>query len=334
MHHARSPWLLLTLPGAALLSACHESPTELSGPATVATPIDLLVVPDRVELVAGASAWLQGQVNDTQGQVVGGAPIAFQADNPQLLKVTIHGEVTARGPAGQGTVRVVSGSLVRSVAVTVAPGPAERVLVERGAGLQTSAGVGFPAPVAVRLVDAFGNGIPGQPLALAVEGPSPTELSATTASDGRAAFDLPVLTTAGAVAVAIRAATPGAPLQEQLTVQVLPGEAAALQLLRSAAPPEGSAEARNVEVRVADRFGNPVSGAAVLWRIGRGGGSVNPQQGVSDGQGVVRCEWRPAAGSAHRGVLAARLQQSPGHELTIDFDALHERAQPASGLRP
>lgn len=44
-------------------------------------------------------------------------------------------------------------------------------------------------------------------------------------------------------------------------------------------------------VRVADRFGNPVAGAEVRWRVESGGGSLATDQSATDADGRIAVEW-------------------------------------------
>jgi len=47
----------------------------------------------------------------------------------------------------------------------------------------------------------------------------------------------------------------------------------------------------SLAARVADRFGNPIPSAPVVWTVRAGGGAVSPVSGATDAQGVARAAW-------------------------------------------
>jgi hypothetical protein len=69
----------------------------------------------------------------------------------------------------------------------------------------------------------------------------------------------------------------------------------------------GQALADSLAVRVTDRHGNPVPGAAVDWTASSGGGAVLPARSVTGADGIARAQWTlgPAVGGqAARGTVA------------------------------
>jgi protocatechuate 3,4-dioxygenase beta subunit len=69
----------------------------------------------------------------------------------------------------------------------------------------------------------------------------------------------------------------------------------------------GRALADSLAVRVTDRHGNPVPGAAVDWSAQTGGGAVLPARSVTGADGIARAQWTlgPAAGGqSARGMVA------------------------------
>lgn len=130
----------------------------------------------------------------------------------------------------------------------------------------------------VRVRDQFGDPLPDVRVTfIASSGTQPSPNSATTDNNGEAApgaWTLP--TTPGTVT--ITAAAQGGP-STQLSIAVNPGPPSALTVPSGtpanqqgiAGTPVGTAP----QVRIADRFGNPVSGVNVTWAIVSGGGTLN-----------------------------------------------------------
>ena len=74
-----------------------------------------------------------------------------------------------------------------------------------------------------------------------------------------------------------------------------------------------------VAVRVQDRFGNRVVGAAVAWQAPEGEGSVTPTQGVTDSTGVAAAQWTLAYS-----VGAHTMTAFAGTSLSTQFTAATE----------
>jgi hypothetical protein len=74
-----------------------------------------------------------------------------------------------------------------------------------------------------------------------------------------------------------------------------------------------------VAVRVQDRFGNRVAGAAVAWQAPEGEGSVTPTQGVTDSTGVAAAQWTLAYS-----VGAHTMTAFAGTSLSTQFTAAAE----------
>jgi hypothetical protein len=76
------------------------------------------------------------------------------------------------------------------------------------------------------------------------------------------------------------------------------------------APPSESAASADLPLtlRVADAFGNPVPRLRLALAATAGGGTVDPADGTTDGDGILRATWRlgPAAGEH---LLEARLER-------------------------
>lgn len=120
------PVLALSL----LLPACgsdESSPTV--------EPAGIRINPVSVSLQQRQSVQLTAKAVDAQGVELDGYSFTFTSDDPALVSVTSAGLVTSAGPAGSTVVRVTSGALGATVAVTIE---------------QTPTTLQSPSPVAVR----------------------------------------------------------------------------------------------------------------------------------------------------------------------------------------
>ncbi|MCB1623112.1 MAG: hypothetical protein KDI32_00895 [Pseudomonadales bacterium] len=138
--------------------ACSQS--DSIPPLPVKVVREVLVFPAEVELVAGTSRQLSAQLNDANGEPVGGAKLAFATEQTELLDLSIRGRVRSRGPVGTGTVVVESGTATARVPVVVVPGKPARL---RRLGAEAAAAAQPPlaaGALAVVVTDNFGNPVP------------------------------------------------------------------------------------------------------------------------------------------------------------------------------
>jgi hypothetical protein len=187
------------------------------------------------------------------------------------------------------------------VEVIAGPAAATRFAVIQGHGLAGIPGADLPVPPTVRLLDRFGNPVPGRPVHfVVVSGGGRVEGGSTvTDGDGWASADLwqlgpepgtqslearlgngdgvpPFLFEAEAVS--------GVPLQVEITEGDQQSHAAGYPLPLP------------VSIRIVDPEGTPVAGVPVILEVQAGGGLVVPTETVSDAEGRVHVEsWRLGA---------------------------------------
>lgn len=104
---------------------------------------------------------------------------------------------------------------------TALPGPPAQMVVAGGQGQTQEAGTAFPVPLAVRVQDGFGNGVPGVTVGWAVAGGSGTVGAPTsiTGASGNAVIGVTAGGTPGALAViAVAGVLPGDTVRFDLTV--------------------------------------------------------------------------------------------------------------------
>jgi len=150
-----------TLALSLLIVGCSsEPPTGPGGPAAV------IVSPPAISLRQRGAAQLSARVVDARGTELPGEPLTFTSENQDLVTVTPTGLVNSMGPAGSTIVTAASGSLHRSVTVTVSQTPSSLeihspVVVLPGASRQ----------LAVIVLDATGHPILDAPVVYSSNAP-------------------------------------------------------------------------------------------------------------------------------------------------------------------
>lgn len=202
---------------------------------------------------------------------------------------------------GEQRLSATTGTVETQASATALSDPA-RLRIVQGAAVSGVVGEAVPDPLAVRLEDAAGFGIPGVPVRLRIPegdggvadapgGDPAAEVLAVTDGDGVATVGAWVLgTTAGPQE--LEASFPGLdPVRFQATA--LPGAPAVLE------PGSGDFQVgpvlaplpEELLARVVDRFGNPVPGEPVDFLVSGGGGTVAVTRGVTDAAGTAAAAW-------------------------------------------
>jgi len=142
--------------------------------------------------------------------------------------------------------------------------------------------------------------------------------TAETDAEGRASARWVLGTIAGSqTAVARVVGTTAAPAS--FAAEALPAAANAITAVGgdNQRGDQGSTLADPLVVRVTDRFGNPVAGVDVSWRVTRGGGSVSEARGTTGADGLASVRWTLGdSGRQQATATVSRLSGSP-----VQFDA-------------
>lgn len=138
-----------------------------SGAASLAVPVTvtpvtsgITVTPDPATLDQKTTLQLHAQVTDAVGAPVPNAPITYSSGNLSMLTVSTAGLIQSVGPAGTTTITLSSGSVSRTLNVTINQVPTDlrvaptSVLLGQHGQVQLSANV----------VDAVGSIIPNAPM--------------------------------------------------------------------------------------------------------------------------------------------------------------------------
>ncbi len=319
----RAAWRLpLVLALAALAAACADL---LLAPQTPPrTPHALRLDRRNLTLDDGQHDRLVATVLDQGGAPLDTLPtglrVRWSSTADSVATVDTAGGVSAGWPGSAGvtaTLELAGGPLSIGAAVTVRAVPT-RLAVFAGDSQVGTAGVRLAHDLAVRLTDRHGLGVAGDSVTFAISagGGSLTTALSLTDSTGMASSGLIADTLAGAVTVQARAA--------RLAGVVVPfaarvGPAAAASITAAGGNGQqgipGDTLPQRLMVRVSDRYGNAVPGAAVAWTVTAGGGSVAAVSAATDSTGRAQAIWTLGASGGAQGVQASAGQ------LVVAFSA-------------
>jgi hypothetical protein len=224
------------------------------------------------------------RVSDNRGRGVAGVQVNFGI-------TTGEGSVSAHSVTDAGGVAVATGWMMSTVAqehvltasvpgvapvefrVTAMPGAATALQKAGGDEQSAAAGTALADSISVRVVDQYGNGVPGMMVNFTTSSGLLSATRATTAAQGHARVGLVVPTRPGPVQVH---AGMGALEPQVFQVMVTHGPAAAIARLAGDGQTaySGTAVAVAPAVHVTDAFGNPVSGSPVVFTPAPGSGVV------------------------------------------------------------
>ncbi len=156
-------------------------------------------------------------------------------------------------------------------------------------------------PLVVRVTDTRGRPVAGTNVAFAPAVGSVAPEATTTDADGLAAtqWSLGMQTGEQALDASVAGASP--PLAVRFTATASAGAARGLIIVsgNGQSATAGSTLPAPLVVRLLDGSGNPISGGAVAWVIGQGGGRVDPATSTTAADGTTSASWTlgPALGA-------------------------------------
>lgn len=281
---------------------------DVSATATVGPASQLVVTQQPADTVeAGATIPILVEARDALGNLVptyvGTANITLLV-NPTLT--TLGGTTSAAFIGGVASLaptisassagyqfELNAGALSNATSSVFVVGAAAAATFEIVSGTPQSGQVGtaFPTPMVVRVLDGFGNPLPGHtttwtPLAGASAVDAVTVL---TDAAGEAQNGATFGTTAGDGQPGVGVTTAGLATVLQFDVDVAPGAPASIVLV------DGNTQTETVDlplptplsVRVTDGFGNGIAGVTVLWGVSAGQGQFTDTTSTTDAAGVA-----------------------------------------------
>jgi PKD repeat protein len=251
------------------------------------------------------------RVTDNRTRPVAGASVVFDlssagpgaASVPDTATTNANGEANARIVLGSrmgaqtGEARVVAaeGSPAPKTAFTVTAlsENANGIAALSGDGQTGAAGSRLAQPLVVEVTDAFGNPIAGVTVNWSAEGGGTvSEASVTTDDQGHAAVERTLGPAAGQqTTMASAEGLAGSPVTFVHTATA--GNASGLSIVsgNNQTAEAGTQLPADLVVRLVDAEGNGVPGAGVTWVVGTGGGSVTPENGMTDEAGRASAQW-------------------------------------------
>lgn len=230
--------------------------------------------------------------------VAGGGSVTGATGTTGSDGIFAVGSWTLGTTAGENRLRAVAEAIPDSVELvaTALSAEADAILLEAGDAQTDTVAATLPIAYAVKIVDAFGNGVSGISVSWSVTGGGGSiDATSTTDADGIATATRVLGTTAGTMtAEAAVGGLTGSPVA--FTATAVAGTPAIMSRVAGdgqtatvdtevAVPPE---------VLVTDQFSNPVGGESVTFSVTAGGGSVSPTTAVltaADGTAALT-SWR------------------------------------------
>ena len=250
-------------------------------------------------------------VTDANDRPVVGASVAFvlndpppgAAVDPATATTDADGAVSTRVTAGTqpgqltGEIRALGAdgnpAATAPFQVTVLSEDANGIRSVSGDGQSAPVGSSLPDPLVVEVADAFGNPIEGVEVAWTADGGGTVSAAATTTgTDGRTQVSRTLGPAAGTQrTLATVAGLAGSPVTFVHTATA--GSAAGVSIVSGddQEGPAGAALPKPVVVLVQDAEHNPVTGVAVAWVIGSGGGTVSPTTSNTGTDGQAGTTW-------------------------------------------
>ena len=265
------------------------------------------------------------QVSDKSGHPIAGARVVFSlpeavsgALDPLEATTDANGRAETHGRLGpsvgpweaHATVATLAGPLLQATIHAVGdPGAPDTLSARAGDNQSAPAGEVLQDSLSVRVVDRFGNPVPGIGVGWqALEGGTVSSAQVSTDAAGIASVERRLGPTAGAQhAVATVSAVNGSPVT--FTHSALKGTPSTF--VRQSGDGQSAVVGRQLPnplvVKVTDASGNPLEGVAIGWSVTAGGGSVSDSNSTTDAQGITSVEWTlgPTLGSQ---TLSASVQ--------------------------
>lgn len=268
---------------------------------------------------SGSPGWplpesLAVKVTDSRGAAAADQRVSFQLDtdapgaevSPTEARTGADGLARARWVLGSSaaTQAVVAGVVGSGLKVrfeaSVGSGDAVHIEAVTGDGQRGSVGSALADPLVVRVTDQFGNPVANVSVEWDAAGGSVDPPASTTGADGQATMRWTLGSRVGSqTATASSGTLDGSPVT--FTATAAAGSADRLLQVsgdnQSANP--GAELPEPLVVGLVDRDGNGVSGRAVTWVVGAGGGSVASSTSTTDGDGKATARWTlgPASGT-------------------------------------
>ncbi len=258
---------------------------------------------------------LRVAASDTLGRALIELPVSWQADDGGTVRALddrtdslgVARAIWTLGPQPGGQrarLRVGSGRLVPALVLhaNAAAGPPAQLAIVAGDGQSGRVAASLAKPIALRVVDGAGNGVPGVALTLRASGGALSDSTPTSDSAGlvRVRWTLP--RAPGVLHLRVRA--DGVQKELMLTAHARAATPSNVVFTTpTATPVVGRALGKHVAVRVTDDYGNPIAGVVVIFHARSG--VAAPTRVATDADGVARTRWVLGAHPGEQTLTAA-----------------------------
>lgn len=269
----------------------------------------------------GATFQLTASLTDQNGEPITDQSATWSSNNEPVATVSTTGLVTAVSN-GTATIQARAGGVTASAAATVAQEVAS-IQVFAGDGQTGEVGAALPSDIDVQVNDPLSNPIAGVSVAFAVTagGGSVAVATVATVADGRASTAWTLGTVAGAVQTAT-ASSAGLTATFGVTAVAAAADSLVQVSGDNQSAPTGTPVNDSLVVRVADRFGNLVTGQLVDFAVTSGGGSVSPTSAATDANGEAATEWTLGAAGGTQTVQVTVAGVTTGSPATFTAEGL------------
>jgi hypothetical protein len=254
------------------------------------------ISPKTVTLPPNQSIALTAAAFDANNNPIPTGPLSWTTSDPSIGTITSAGSLQGQARGAVVVSATTPTGISDRATVSVVPAPTSIALVS-GGGQSGIVGTALATPAVVQVNAADGLGVPGVSVSFTpAAGGSVGSTSATTDANGRASTSLTLGTVAGAQVFGVRAAGLAAVVPETAlpagptTIVAISGSSQSDTVRKSLAP---------LVVRVADQFGNPISGVMVSWVRSTGSGSLGGTSTTTgaDGRATMTYTLGSVAGS-------------------------------------
>ena len=263
---------------------CSGDPTGVAK-----TPTSISISPPNAVIDAiGATQSFQATVRDQNGNPIPGTVVQWSVQSTSIGSINSAGTLTAQA---NGTTQITASVSGVQGSVTVTVDQEVQSLAKTGGDNQSGpVGVQLPDQLQVSARDRLNNPVPGVSITFEVStnGGQLSSITATTSSTGDASTSW-TLGTAASTSHTVTARANGSSAQTTFTVDAQAGTPSILEKAAgdALAGTVGTMVPTLPSLRVTDAFGNPVSGATVLFQIMNGGGVLNGSSATTNAQGLA-----------------------------------------------
>ena len=217
-------------------------------------------------------------------------PVTWSSSAPSIATVDANGLVSALLP-GQTTITATSEGKSATAKVTVVPGPPTTLAIADGDAQLAVAGSPVPVLPAVKVSDAFGNGVAGFSITFAVASGGGTITGATTTTNASGVATVGSWTLGTTAGTNTLTASGTGLTPASLTFTATGGAGAATAVVAFAGANQTGTAGGPIKippaVKVTDANGNPVPGFTVVFGVGANSGTVTGGTAVTNADGIA-----------------------------------------------